>query len=32
MFVEQLYDVYVAANNRDIDVSIEKVLESFSVI
>lgn len=32
MFVEQLYDANVAANNRDIDVSIEKVLESFSVI
>ena len=32
MFVEQLYDANVAANNRDMDVSIEKVLESFSVI
>lgn len=32
MFVEQLYDANVAANNRGMDVSMEKVLESFSVI
>ena len=32
MFVEQLYDVDAAANNRGTDISLEKVLESFSVI
>lgn len=32
MLVEQLYDANAAANNRGTGVSIEKVLESFSVI
>ena len=32
MFVEQLYDANTAANNRSMNVSMEKVLESFSVI